>query len=123
MLFTALFTALLTAAWRDFRVAPDFVASLSVVGVDGTGKRWLSSSPSRGWIRVKTGTLDGTTTLAGYAGAPGRAPVAFAILFNELPRASAAKAKQLQYKLAESIALHIASPDRSLPTAGTTARP
>ncbi len=103
-------TALLGAAWRDFRIAPDFVASLSVVGVDGTGKRWLTSSPSRGWIRVKTGTLDGITTLSGYVGAPGRKPVAFALIFNDLPKWSSGKAKRLQYQIAEAIALHLAAP-------------
>jgi D-alanyl-D-alanine carboxypeptidase/D-alanyl-D-alanine-endopeptidase (penicillin-binding protein 4) len=102
-------TALLGAAWRDFRIAPDFVASLSIVGVDGTGKRWLTASPSRGWIRVKTGTLDGITALSGYAGAAGRKPVAFAIVFNDLPRWSAGKAKRAQYQIAEAVALHVAA--------------
>jgi len=56
---------LLLAAWHSPRM-PEFAAALPVVGVDGTMKRRLTSSLAQGRGYVKTGTLDGVKSAAGY---------------------------------------------------------
>lgn len=76
---------LLGAAYRDFRIWPDLVASLPVGGVDGTlAKRWRAS-PTKGRVRAKTGTLDKVTSLAGFVGVDTGHPLAFAIIVNDIP--------------------------------------
>ncbi len=79
-------TLLLRAAYRDPRVGPDFVAQLSIGGVDGTMHgRFREWSKPRA-IRAKTGTLDAVAALSGYVlPPPGRAPIAFSVLVNGIP--------------------------------------
>lgn len=54
---------LLLAAWKS-PVMPEFVASLPVMGVDGTLRR--RGGPAVGRAHLKGGTLDGVRTMAGY---------------------------------------------------------
>lgn len=56
---------LLRAAWQG-RYAPEFLGSLSLGGLDGTLRERFSriSDPSR--IRMKTGTLNGVSSIAGF---------------------------------------------------------
>ena len=76
-------TQLLRAAYRDPAIAPEFVAQLSVGGVDGTLKSRLRSWAPQRAVRAKTGTLDAVAALSGYVLAPGgRPPIAFAIFIN-----------------------------------------
>jgi D-alanyl-D-alanine carboxypeptidase/D-alanyl-D-alanine-endopeptidase (penicillin-binding protein 4) len=56
---------LLLAAWRS-PVMPEFMASLPVAGVDGTMKRRLDGQAAAGHAHVKSGSLDGVRTMAGY---------------------------------------------------------
>ena len=104
----AQFTALLGAVYRDGRIQPDFMASLAIMGVDGTTRSRLRASSRAGWVRVKTGTLDGVSALSGYAGAPDRRPIAFSILLNGLRKSDASQARALQNEIAELLALHAA---------------
>jgi len=101
-------TALLAAVYRDERIRPDFMASLAIMGVDGTTRSRLRSSSRAGWVRVKTGTLDGVSALTGYAGAPDRKPIVFSILLNGLRKSDASQARALQNEIAELLALHAA---------------
>jgi D-alanyl-D-alanine carboxypeptidase/D-alanyl-D-alanine-endopeptidase (penicillin-binding protein 4) len=91
---------------RDFRIASDFLASLAVMGSDGTTASRLATSDARRWIRAKTGTLDGISALSGYAGTLGRAPIAFAVLINGLAPGHAAAAREAQDRIAELLARH-----------------
>ena len=56
---------LLQAAWRG-RFAPEFLATLPLGGLDGTLRKRFErvKDPSR--IRMKTGTLNGVSSIAGY---------------------------------------------------------
>lgn len=56
---------LLIGAWKS-RYAPEFLASLSLGGLDGTLRKRFEkvADPSR--IRMKTGTLKNVSTIAGY---------------------------------------------------------
>ena len=44
----------------------ELVASLPILGVDGSVKKRLKDSPAAGHAHLKTGTLEGVKTLAGY---------------------------------------------------------
>jgi serine-type D-Ala-D-Ala carboxypeptidase/endopeptidase (penicillin-binding protein 4) len=104
----AQFTALLAAVYRDLRIGPDYLASLAIMGVDGTTRSRLRGSSRAGWVRVKTGTLDGVSALTGYAGAPDRKPIVFSILLNGLRKSDASQARALQNQVAELLALYAA---------------
>ena len=57
---------LLADAWRN-PVMPEFMSSLPVVGVDGTMKKRLNGSPASGRAHIKSGSLEGVRSAAGYA--------------------------------------------------------
>ena len=56
---------LLQAAYRS-PVMPEFIASLPLTAVDGTMKRRLHGNGIAGRAHVKTGTLEGAKSIAGY---------------------------------------------------------
>lgn len=57
--------ALLNSAWQS-PFMPEYIASLPIVGIDGTMRKRLRDSASSGEGHIKTGTLDGVKTVAGY---------------------------------------------------------
>ncbi len=57
---------LLLDAWQH-PAMPELIASLPIVGIDGTMKKRLKTSPVAGRAHIKTGTLAGVKTAAGYA--------------------------------------------------------
>ncbi|HEY6180025.1 MAG TPA: D-alanyl-D-alanine carboxypeptidase/D-alanyl-D-alanine-endopeptidase, partial [Kofleriaceae bacterium] len=103
-------TTLLRAAWADFRVGPDLVASLPVGGVDGTLARRWHGRPASGRVRAKTGTLDKVTTLAGYFAADTRHPLGFAILVNDIPAGQRASARAAADDIIDALAAYLGSP-------------
>jgi D-alanyl-D-alanine carboxypeptidase/D-alanyl-D-alanine-endopeptidase (penicillin-binding protein 4) len=82
----------------DFRVRPEFVASLAVMGVDGSVKDRLDGTSAVRRIRAKTGTLDRVDTLSGYADSKDGDTIAFSILMNG-SRCSHWKMRQIQDRL------------------------
>ncbi len=73
--------AVLLKAGLRSKWAPEFLASLPIVGVDGTMRRRLKDSPAFERARMKTGTLKNVTALAGYVpDANGQLCVVVAIL-------------------------------------------
>ena len=101
------FTKVLAAVYDDFTIRSDFMASLAVMGVDGTTRKRLSEEPVKGWARVKTGTLDGVSALSGYVGVPGRRPVVFSILLNDIPQWKTVSARRLQDEIVAEIAAEL----------------
>ena len=76
----------LQAMWRS-PVMPEFIASLPVNGVDGTTRRWQAAV---GQAHIKTGSLDGVASVAGYVlGESGRRIVVVGLVNH--PRADAAR--------------------------------
>ena len=73
---------LLVAASRG-RHAADFTMSLPTVGVDGTMRNRIKSSPATGWAHMKTGTLRNVVALAGYVSDPQGRPWAVAMMIND----------------------------------------
>lgn len=93
---------LLQFAWRSPRM-PEFVQGLPVIGRDGTLRSRLVDSPLAGRGYVKTGTLDGVRSAAGYILDANGHWQAFALILNH-PRAPAADA------LVEAVLREIHSP-------------
>ncbi|MDE3208564.1 MAG: D-alanyl-D-alanine carboxypeptidase/D-alanyl-D-alanine-endopeptidase, partial [Pseudomonadota bacterium] len=56
---------LLNVAWHS-PFMPEFVASLPVLGQDGTLRKRLRHGPVAGRAHIKTGTLDNSDAIAGY---------------------------------------------------------
>ncbi len=76
---------LLRWAWRAPDVQPEYVAQLSVGGVDGTLRKRFRQELTRRRVRAKTGTLDDVIALSGYVlRDDGRGPIAFSIFFNHV---------------------------------------
>ena len=62
--------------------APEFMASLSIAGLDGTTRGRFDLDAGNGVMHVKTGRLDHVSALAGYAHAGDGSTYALAILMN-----------------------------------------
>jgi D-alanyl-D-alanine carboxypeptidase/D-alanyl-D-alanine-endopeptidase (penicillin-binding protein 4) len=76
----------LQAMWRS-PVMPEFIASLPVNGVDGTTRRWQAAA---GQAHIKTGSLEGVASVAGYVlGESGQRIVVVGLVNH--PRADAAR--------------------------------
>ncbi len=78
-----LITELLTVMNRRFDIGPDFLAALGIMGVDGSVRDRMSRSPAKSKARVKTGSLAGLSSLAGYVAGKGENLFAFAIFLND----------------------------------------
>ncbi|MGZ3428003.1 MAG: D-alanyl-D-alanine carboxypeptidase/D-alanyl-D-alanine endopeptidase [Polyangia bacterium] len=100
-------TTLLRVAYKDFRFAADFIGSLALAGADGTIGHRMEGGLAERYVRAKTGTLAGVSCLAGYAGAPGHAPLAFAIFMNDVPDPSTGKARKAQDAIAEALVAYL----------------
>jgi D-alanyl-D-alanine carboxypeptidase/D-alanyl-D-alanine-endopeptidase (penicillin-binding protein 4) len=59
---------LLRKIYYDMSVAPDFLASLAIAGIDGTIRNRFLGTDAVGLVRAKTGTLNGVSALSGYVG-------------------------------------------------------
>jgi D-alanyl-D-alanine carboxypeptidase/D-alanyl-D-alanine-endopeptidase (penicillin-binding protein 4) len=57
--------AVLRAAYRS-KWAPEFMASLPIVGVDGGMEKRVRNSPAAGYSRIKTGSLRDVAAIAGF---------------------------------------------------------
>ncbi|APV51668.1 D-alanyl-D-alanine carboxypeptidase/D-alanyl-D-alanine-endopeptidase [Betaproteobacteria bacterium GR16-43] len=72
--------------------APEFQASLPIVGVDGAFRRRLKDSPAATRARIKTGTLRNAWSIAGYVtDAKGATHVLVAIINDEKAEAKVAR--------------------------------
>jgi serine-type D-Ala-D-Ala carboxypeptidase/endopeptidase (penicillin-binding protein 4) len=70
----------------------DFIASLPVAGVDGTLQFRMSNAPTSGLVQAKTGEIEHTRALSGYATTLHGEFLAFAIFYNNNPRNGAGTA-------------------------------
>lgn len=79
----ATFVRVLRVAYRDPAIGPEFLAQLSIGGVDGTLHSRFRKYRKRRCIRAKSGTLEKSIALSGYVlGPPGKTPIAFSIVVN-----------------------------------------
>ena len=73
----------LQALWRS-PVMPEFIASLPLNGSDGTTRRWQAAA---GRAHIKTGSLDGVASVAGYVDAADGGPRVIVVGVVNHPRA------------------------------------
>jgi D-alanyl-D-alanine carboxypeptidase/D-alanyl-D-alanine-endopeptidase (penicillin-binding protein 4) len=81
----------LAAAYRDFTLAPEFIASLATSGEEGTLRRRLHGLQGQSSIRGKTGSLRDVVGFAGYVSGPAPGPYAVVILLNDVRQLREAK--------------------------------
>jgi D-alanyl-D-alanine carboxypeptidase/D-alanyl-D-alanine-endopeptidase (penicillin-binding protein 4) len=74
--------SILTSVRNDFRIFPEFLSSLPIAGVDGTLRSRFRGLDGVGWVRAKSGLLNGTIGLAGYTGDDRGRIFTFVFLFN-----------------------------------------
>ena len=91
-LSAAALVAMLDDMAGDFRIASEFLASLPIAGIDGTLEERMADTPARGWLRAKTGYIDGVVSLAGYAGTASGERYTFAFIYNGPAPASRVRA-------------------------------
>jgi len=97
---------LLRAAYRDPAISSEFVGQLAIGGVDGTLHKRFRELKDKRILRAKTGTLEATTALSGYVfGPPGRPPLAFAIVVNDIA-GKVAGTRAAMDKLIDAIVKH-----------------
>ncbi len=66
----------------DFQIFPEFLSSLPIAAKDGTLKSRMRGSEATGWVRAKTGLLNGVTGLSGYAQNKSGKQVVFVLIYN-----------------------------------------
>lgn len=72
----------LTEIKNDFSIFPTFVDSLPIAGIDGTLKKRFKDTLGEGWVRGKTGYLNGVVSLAGFAGRRDGRVLTYSLLYN-----------------------------------------
>lgn len=75
-----LLVKLLEYAWDNEKIRTHFYPSLPIAGVDGTLSKRMKTAPSFTRVRAKTGTVEGISSLAGYAEAANGHMLAFCII-------------------------------------------
>lgn len=99
----ATLTAVLRAAYHD-RFAPEFLVSLPLAGIDGTLRTRMQDTPP-GAVRLKTGTLDGVSSVAGYV-STARGHTYVLVSFVNDPRADAGAGEAVHQALVDWILAH-----------------
>ncbi len=92
----------LQAIQSDFSIYPEYVSALPIAGRDGTLKKRMKDLGRIGWIRAKTGLLNGTVGLSGFVGMTHGQSAVFAFIYNGGGGVED-KARNLFDKLAEEI--------------------
>ncbi len=94
---------ILRAAGNDPAFGPDFMSSLSILGVDGTMSHWHAEPEARGILRAKTGTLKDVANLVGYIPGNDGSTIAFAIMAQGL-KIGINDAREAEVKIAQTLA-------------------
>ncbi len=99
-------------AYQNPKLRETFLSSLSIMGVDGTLRKRYRGSSLEGYFIGKTGTLNGVTSLSGYAfrkSAPNDPPYLFAFIANGSGQGFW-KMKELQGKILETLINQLCGP-------------
>ncbi|MEM7646728.1 MAG: D-alanyl-D-alanine carboxypeptidase/D-alanyl-D-alanine-endopeptidase [Pseudomonadota bacterium] len=77
---------LLSQSYEQFSLAPEFLSSLPISGIDGTLEKRMKKV-MRAKVRAKTGYLNGVVGLAGYMESrSGGEPIVFVFMYNGSPQ-------------------------------------
>jgi len=85
---------LLRYDYKNPDIFPSIYENLPIAGIDGTLSKRMKNAPLYNNVRAKTGTLNDTSTLAGYVTSSNGHFFAFAVMVNNLGGLSAGKALQ-----------------------------
>lgn len=69
--------------YHTFKVFPEYMTSMGIVGIDGTTEKRLKSTIAEGNVRVKTGSLSEVSGLSGYLQTASDETLAFSIIMND----------------------------------------
>lgn len=86
-----LLVVMLTHAWREENTRQHLYPSLPIAGQDGTLSSRMKKSPAEGNVHAKTGTVEGISSLSGYATAPNGHILAFSIINQGIKSTSTGK--------------------------------
>ena len=100
LLNAELLTQLLVSMHHDFKLMPEFLASLPIAGVDGTLRSRMQGMSAEKMLRAKTGTLSGVSALAGYTVTADDEVFAFGILISHYV-GSATPARDIQDQIGD----------------------
>lgn len=84
-------------------VMPEFMASLPILGVDGTTRTRMQTSQAMAQIHIKTGSINGVSTLSGYVLAHQHQRYVVVMMVNH---SNASQARQAQDALLEWVYQH-----------------
>ncbi len=92
---------LLRQLFFDLSVAPEFLSSLAVGGIDGTIRSRFYGD-AVGLVRAKTGTLNGVSALSGYVGDDGDVLI-FSIFVEGFRHRSLTSVRQAQVRMVQAM--------------------
>jgi D-alanyl-D-alanine carboxypeptidase/D-alanyl-D-alanine-endopeptidase (penicillin-binding protein 4) len=114
---------LLRHLYLDLSVAPEFLTSLAIGGIDGTIRNRFTSADAVGRVRAKTGTLSGVSALSGYAGESSGVLI-FSILVENFSHRRLDEVRQAQVRLVREMLAYLrAGKPAGTPGQGTTVLP
>jgi len=87
---------------QRFDIGPDFFTAMRVMGASGAPSKRLKRSPAKGFIRGKTGTLNGVSTLVGYVASQQGELYSYAFFLNQ-NRCGYRGADQLEDKIIKTV--------------------
>lgn len=72
----------LNVAAENMEYSSEFMTSMPIAGFDGTLKNRMKNTPAQGFVRAKTGLLNGVAGLGGYHRSKSGTLYAFALVYN-----------------------------------------
>jgi serine-type D-Ala-D-Ala carboxypeptidase/endopeptidase (penicillin-binding protein 4) len=109
-------STLLRTIYYDISVAPEFLASLAVAGIDGTIRNRFLGTDAVGLVRAKTGTLTGVSALSGYVGEKDDVLI-FSIFVEGFRNRRTNEVRHAQVRMVEAMLSYLRS-DANAPNAG-----
>jgi len=111
-------TRILAYAKDDFAVSPEYLAALSLGGIDGTLRDRHLGGTISGRLRAKTGSLDRVSCLSGYVRTLNQETLVFALLSNG--PASDYQMRHLQENVVERLVRYV--PDMTIADVSAASR-
>jgi len=97
----------LLAGAHDERFGAEWLDSLSIGGEDGTLRRRYAGHDSAGFIRGKTGTLNGVSALSGFVTLSDDTSICFAIMSTGYRNRSKQSVREAQTEITDAIYLYL----------------
>lgn len=82
---------MLRHAWQNEQIRTSLLPAMPVAGVDGTLEKRMKNTKAENNVRAKTGTVNGISSLSGYATASNGHTIAFSIINQGVPSSKVGK--------------------------------